>query len=247
MPYLFFIIGGVGLSPFWPIVQAPDDRWGWLWSNWWNEDWQGKPKYSDKTCPAPLCPPQIPHDQTRARTPGHRGGKPATNRLSYGAAQAYALTVPSRDKWCDKVTDWIIQLFIYFLSCLCVVDSRKPTGESDLSGYFLFSESIAFDTDGMQFQRGGARASEAQDRETQVKEWRHVGVIKRGDYAVPKTSLNVRHRQVDRYVIIRKLMRYYFQDMMETKIFILEITFNTQGIPLLTLWCNLVHVLDRPY
>jgi hypothetical protein len=30
-----FIIGGVGLSPrycghFWPIVQTPDDRWGWL-------------------------------------------------------------------------------------------------------------------------------------------------------------------------------------------------------------------------
>jgi hypothetical protein len=33
-----------------------------------------------------LCPPQIPHDQTRARTPDRRGGKPATNRLSYGAA-----------------------------------------------------------------------------------------------------------------------------------------------------------------
>jgi hypothetical protein len=41
-----------------------------------------------KPAPAPLCPPQIPHDQTRARTPGRRGGKPATNRLSYGAAFA---------------------------------------------------------------------------------------------------------------------------------------------------------------
>jgi hypothetical protein len=30
--------------------------------------WQGKPKFSEKTCP------------------GRRGGKPATNRLSYGAA-----------------------------------------------------------------------------------------------------------------------------------------------------------------
>jgi hypothetical protein len=28
---------------------------------------------------------KIPHDQTRARTPDRRGGKPATNRLSYGA------------------------------------------------------------------------------------------------------------------------------------------------------------------
>jgi hypothetical protein len=23
-----------------------------FWSNWWNEDWQGKPKYSDKSCPS---------------------------------------------------------------------------------------------------------------------------------------------------------------------------------------------------
>jgi hypothetical protein len=29
---------------------------------------------------------KIPHNQTRARTPDRRGGKPATNRLSYGAA-----------------------------------------------------------------------------------------------------------------------------------------------------------------
>jgi hypothetical protein len=23
-----------------------------FWSNWWNEDWQGKPKYSEKTFPS---------------------------------------------------------------------------------------------------------------------------------------------------------------------------------------------------
>jgi hypothetical protein len=42
-----------------------------------------------KLAPAPLCPPQNPHDQTRARTPCRRGGKPATNRLSYGAANIW--------------------------------------------------------------------------------------------------------------------------------------------------------------
>jgi hypothetical protein len=52
-----------------------------MYSNWWNEDWQGKPKYSEKTRPAPLCPPQIPLDQS----PGRRGGRPSTNRLSYSA------------------------------------------------------------------------------------------------------------------------------------------------------------------
>jgi hypothetical protein len=40
-----------------------------------------------KPASAPHCPPQIPHDQTRARTQDRRGGKPATNRLSYGAAR----------------------------------------------------------------------------------------------------------------------------------------------------------------
>jgi hypothetical protein len=36
---------------------------------------------------------KIPHDQTRAQTPDHRGGKPATNRLSYGTAcSQYYLT-----------------------------------------------------------------------------------------------------------------------------------------------------------
>jgi hypothetical protein len=33
-----------------------------------------------------FVPPQIPLDQVRFRTPDRSGGKPATNRLSYGAA-----------------------------------------------------------------------------------------------------------------------------------------------------------------
>jgi hypothetical protein len=35
---------------YWPIVPAPGDRW--WWRNWLNEDWQGKPKHSKKTCPS---------------------------------------------------------------------------------------------------------------------------------------------------------------------------------------------------
>jgi hypothetical protein len=47
-----------------------------------------------KPAPAPLCPPQIPLDQTPRSNPGRRGGKPATNRLSYGAALIGILTAP---------------------------------------------------------------------------------------------------------------------------------------------------------
>jgi hypothetical protein len=67
---------------FWPIVQAPDHRWGRLWSNGWNEHWQGKQKYSEKTCPSATLSTTNP----TWPDPGRRGGKPETNRLSYGAA-----------------------------------------------------------------------------------------------------------------------------------------------------------------
>jgi hypothetical protein len=50
--------GGVRLSllgmsaNIWPIVPARDGRWWWVWSSRWNENWRGKPKYSEKTCPS---------------------------------------------------------------------------------------------------------------------------------------------------------------------------------------------------
>jgi hypothetical protein len=40
---------------------------------------------------------KILHDQNRARTPDRRGGKPATNRLSYGAALELHFT-----QYCNK-------------------------------------------------------------------------------------------------------------------------------------------------
>jgi hypothetical protein len=33
-----------------------------------DDDWKGKSKYSEKTCPVPLCSPQIAHKLTSART-----------------------------------------------------------------------------------------------------------------------------------------------------------------------------------
>jgi hypothetical protein len=59
---------------FWSIVQAPDDRWGWLWSNWWNEDWQGKPKYSEKTYPSATLSTTNPTWPDPDSNPGRRGG-----------------------------------------------------------------------------------------------------------------------------------------------------------------------------
>jgi hypothetical protein len=55
-----------------------------MWSSRWNENWQGKLKYSEKTCSRASLPPQISHDLTWDWT---GAGEPANNRLSYGTAK----------------------------------------------------------------------------------------------------------------------------------------------------------------
>jgi hypothetical protein len=62
--------------------------WLWWWRIWWNEDWQGKPKYFEKTCPGAILSTTNP----TWPNPGRRGGKPATNCLSYGAARVWTVT-----------------------------------------------------------------------------------------------------------------------------------------------------------
>jgi hypothetical protein len=56
--FLLFLVGWDWVSwywgHYWPIATAPHDRWWWLRRNWWNEDWQGKPKYSEKTYPSAI-------------------------------------------------------------------------------------------------------------------------------------------------------------------------------------------------
>jgi hypothetical protein len=81
--------GGVQLGPLgtsateWLVVPAPsnydDGEFGGM-----NIDRGNRSTRRKKPAPAPLCPPQIPLDQTPGSNPGRRGGKPATNRLRYG-------------------------------------------------------------------------------------------------------------------------------------------------------------------
>jgi hypothetical protein len=80
--------GGVQLGPLGtaatnrPIVPAPGDYDDGEIGGMMN----GRGNWSTGRKPAsvPLCPPQTPH-----ANPGRRGGKPATNRLSYGTAYMY--------------------------------------------------------------------------------------------------------------------------------------------------------------
>jgi hypothetical protein len=67
-----------------PIVQTPDDDDDDddVWCSRWNENWQGKPKYSEKTCPNTTLSTTNPTWPHLGSNPGHRDGKPATDRLS---------------------------------------------------------------------------------------------------------------------------------------------------------------------
>jgi hypothetical protein len=64
-----------------PIVPAPDHRW-WVWGSRQNENYPGKPKYSEITCPTPTLSTANPIWPDLGSKPGRRGGKPATNHLN---------------------------------------------------------------------------------------------------------------------------------------------------------------------
>jgi hypothetical protein len=105
--FFFFLVGWdlrhQVLRPLLAYSTAPDDRWGWLWSNWWNKDWQGKPKYSEKTCPSAILSTTNPTWPDPCANTGRRGGKSATNSLSYGAAPLHScyMPCPSHPPWLD--------------------------------------------------------------------------------------------------------------------------------------------------
>jgi hypothetical protein len=59
----------LALRPLLAYCTSLGWQWIWLWRSRWNVDWQGKPKFSEKTCPSTTFVHQkIPHDQTRVWT-----------------------------------------------------------------------------------------------------------------------------------------------------------------------------------
>jgi hypothetical protein len=81
----FLVRGGVHTGSTRPsttsgLLYLP--RWLWGWRIRWNEDWQEKPKYSEKTCPRYTLSATNPTWPDPGSNPGRRGGKSATNSLS---------------------------------------------------------------------------------------------------------------------------------------------------------------------
>jgi hypothetical protein len=104
-----------------PMAYCASPGWLWWWRNRWN-DWQGKPKYSEKTCPSAAlsttnltCCPYA--------NPGRRGGKPATNRLSYGTAK---LVAEIRIKYFSDVTE---RELVKLTPWRCALLEKSPVAE----------------------------------------------------------------------------------------------------------------------
>jgi hypothetical protein len=101
---------------YWPIVPASDDRRWWLCRYWWNEDWQGKLKYSEKTCPSGTLSTTNPTWLDLDLNPGRRCGKPATNRFSCGVAWLYELYMWFRNATDEPLTNFFSTL-MYMYTC----------------------------------------------------------------------------------------------------------------------------------
>jgi hypothetical protein len=85
----FFLFLGVGrdrvhfsAATVWPIVPDLDDRWRWMSSFRWNENWDGKPKCSEKTCLSASLSTANSTWPDLGLEPGRLCAKPATNRLA---------------------------------------------------------------------------------------------------------------------------------------------------------------------
>jgi hypothetical protein len=91
--FFLYCVGGVRMSLLGMqattghIVSALDDWW--VWSSW-NENWQGKLKYSEKTSPSAILSITDPTWPEVGSNTCSNIGKPLTNRLRYGMA-SYSL------------------------------------------------------------------------------------------------------------------------------------------------------------
>jgi hypothetical protein len=116
----FFNSHSGGWSPNWvhsarrPLVaHCTCPGWLWGWRIWWNENLQGNPKYSEKTYPSATLSTTNPTLRHPGANPDLRCGKPANNRLSYGAAQ-------------EIYVSYMMEYDLWFSVCLCYVINTFP-------------------------------------------------------------------------------------------------------------------------
>jgi hypothetical protein len=106
-----------------------------------NEKWQGKPKNLEKTCPTAILSTTNPLWPDLGSNPARRGGKPTTNRLSYGSASTTSIADKSVNQiW--ALSKWVHSFAICILICIMLPDHmpgryRDMTPESRNGGAWI--------------------------------------------------------------------------------------------------------------
>jgi hypothetical protein len=132
--------------------NSPEWCW-WLWSSRW-DGWQGKPKYSEKTCPSAALSTTDPTWPNLGSNPGRRGGKSATDCLCYGTAAALLWRASPRLK-CISVhykaqTYKVIttlkakqQAYVQFIGNACLMSNIKPLCKHDDCVFWCWMGKVA--------------------------------------------------------------------------------------------------------
>jgi hypothetical protein len=87
------------------LIQALDGRKCWMWSSWWNGNWQRKPKYSVRPHPSATLSTTDPVWPDLCPNPSRHDGKPVTNRFSCGMASEIWTYF-----WCINVDNLLISM-----------------------------------------------------------------------------------------------------------------------------------------
>jgi hypothetical protein len=121
-----------------PLVVLPalDDTW-WVWSSRWNKDLQGKPKYSEKTCPSAALSTTNPTWPELGSNPGRRGRKPMTNRLSYGTANTDSKLGTQSSDSIDDVTVCVTK-FLWRIPVPIADEAKDHVGCNFLAVFLCF-------------------------------------------------------------------------------------------------------------
>jgi hypothetical protein len=113
----FILFQHWGWSPYWvhsalrPLLAYwTFPGWLWWWRSWCNEGfWQGKPKYSEKTCPDATLPTTNPTYQTRVRTRAAAVGSQRITASAMARTNIHKFTCISPDgKTHDRSDDILI-------------------------------------------------------------------------------------------------------------------------------------------
>jgi hypothetical protein len=98
--------------------------WRWLWRSRWNIDWQGKPTFSEKTCPsATFAHHKIPHDQTRVWTWAAAVG---SRRLTAWAMARPSVPFQGSLFYIRNFSHW--SFILLHLIIVIFIISRRPSG-----------------------------------------------------------------------------------------------------------------------